>query len=423
MMTPVLQTMFAAPIWRLLTALAIGALIGIERERRKGDGASRGAAGLRTFALIGLLGGLAAQSESMGILLISGAFVAVAALAGYWLGDHRDPGLTTEVAMVATFLLGAEVQRDLVSALAIGVVVTVLLAWREPLHRLVRDVLTESELRNGLIFSIAALVILPLLPDRTVDPFGVINPFAMWRLVVVLIGLSGAGYAASRILGPRIGLVAAGFASGFVSSSAAIAAMGVRSRNQDGFTVPSAAAAAASTLGALIYLTALVAAADPPLLRPLTVPLACAFGGVLAYVAGLSLRAFPKEQSALTPGKAFDIRAVVVFVVLMAAFAGVANVLASFFGSSGIAVGAAVAGLIDVHAVGATIGTLVANGKTDLATGNTAILFALTANMLVKIPVSFATGTRGFATRVSAGLLILVAGLWSGYLLQSALAR
>lgn len=420
-MTPELQTLFAAPIWRLLTALAIGALIGIERERRKGDGASRGAAGLRTFALIGLLGGLTVESQSVGLLFVGGAFVAVAALAGYWFGDHRDPGLTTEVAMVATFLLGAEVQRDPVSALAIGVVVTVLLAWREPLHRLVRDVLSESELRNGLIFSIAALVILPLLPDRTVDPFGIINPFAVWRLVVVLIGLSGAGYIASRVLGPRIGLVAAGFASGFVSSSAAIAAMGVRSRNQSGFTVPSAAAAAASTLGALIYLTALVAAANPPLLRPLAIPLACAFACVLAYVAGLSLRAFPKEQSALTPGKAFDARAVVAFVVLMAVFAGVADVLTSFFGSSGIAVGAAVAGLIDVHAVGATIGTLVANGKTDLATGNTAILFALTANMLVKIPVSFATGTRGFATRVSAGLLILVASLWSGYLFQSAL--
>lgn len=420
-MTPELQTLFAAPIWRLLTALAIGALIGIERERRKGDGANRGAAGLRTFALIGLLGGLAAQSESMGILLIGGAFVAMAALAGYWLGDHRDPGLTTEVAMVATFLLGAEVQRDLVSALAIGVVVTVLLAWREPLHRLVRDVLTESELRNGLIFSIAALVILPLLPDRTVDPFGVINPFAMWRLVVVLIGLSGAGYIASRILGPRIGLVAAGFASGFVSSSAAIAAMGGRSRTQNGLTVPSAAAAAASTLGALIYLGALVAAADPTLLRPLAIPLGCAFAGALAYVAGLSLRTFPKEATVLTPGKAFDIRTVVAFVVLMAAFASVADILSTFFGSSGIKVGAAVTGLIDVHATSATIGTLVANGKADLATGDMAILFALTTNMLVKIPVSFATGTRGFAIRVSAGLLILVAGLWTGYLFLSAL--
>jgi len=422
MAAPDVQAVFP-PVWGLLTALAIGALIGIERERRKGDGASRGPAGLRTFALIGLLGGLAAQSQSIGLLIVSGAFVAAAALMSHWLGDRRDPGLTTEVAMVATFLLGAEVQRDLVSALAIGVVVTVLLAWRDPLHRLVRDVLTEGELRNGLIFAIAALVILPLLPDRTVDPFNLINPFAWWRLVVVLIGLSGAGYVASRILGPKIGLVAAGFASGFVSSSAAIAAMGAQSRNQGRLAMPSAAAAAASTLGSLIYLGALVTAADPALLRPLAVPLGCAFAGVLAYVAGISLRAFPKEASLLTPGKAFDIRTVVAFVVLMAAFGLVSDVLASFFGSGGIKAGAVATGLVDVHATAATIGTLVANGKVDLATGDVAILFALTANMLVKIPVSFASGTRGFAMRVSAGLLILLAGLWSGYFLTAPLGH
>ncbi|HSM94884.1 MAG TPA: DUF4010 domain-containing protein [Rhizomicrobium sp.] len=421
MMTPELQTLFATPVWRLLTALAIGALIGIERERRKRDGASRGAAGLRTFALIGLLGGLAAESKSVELVLVGGAFVGAAALAAYWFGDRRDPGLTTEVAMVATFLLGAEVQRDLTAALAIGVMVTVLLAWREPLHRLVRDVLTENELRNGLIFAIAALVILPLLPDKTVDPFGLINPFAMWRLVVVLIGLSGAGYAASRLLGPKIGLVAAGFASGFVSSSTAIAAMGARSRSQDSIAVPSAAAAAASTLGALIYLTALVAVTDTSLLGPIAIPLGCAFAGMLAYVAGLSMRAFPKGPLALTSGSAFDVKTLAAFVFLMAVFGGVTNVLATFFGASGIEAGAAISGLIDVHAVGAAIGTLSANGKTDLATADMAILFALTTNMLVKIPLSFATGTRGFATRVSAGLLILLAGLWSGYLFRSAL--
>ena len=107
----------------------------------------------------------------------------------------------------------------------------------------------------------------------------------------------------------------------------------------------------------------------------------------------------------------------------MAAFGLVSDVLASFFGSGGIKAGAVATGLVDVHATAATIGTLVANGKVDLATGDVAILFALTANMLVKIPVSFASGTRGFALRVSAGLLILLAGLWSGYFLTAPLGH
>ena len=124
-------------------------------------------------------------------------------------------------------------------------------------------------------------------------------------------------------------------------------------------------------------------AADPALLRPLAVPLGCAFAGVLAYVAGISLRAFPKEASLLTPGKAFDIRTVVAFVVLMAAFGLVSDVLASFFGSGGIKAGAVATGLVDVHATAATIGTLVANGKVDLAAGDVALIHVVAAGVSV----------------------------------------
>src|SRR5690242_20948617 len=100
-------------------------------------------------------------------MLLAATFTGAAALLGYRLGDRRDPGLTTEVAMFATFLLGAQAQHSPGEALALAVVVTVLLAWREGLHHLARDVLSEQELRNGLIFAIAALVVSPLLPDRT----------------------------------------------------------------------------------------------------------------------------------------------------------------------------------------------------------------------------------------------------------------
>src|SRR5512140_3808194 len=152
-------------------------------------------------------------------------------------------------------------------ALAASVMVTVLLAARDPLHRLVRDAITRQELLDGLTFSVAALVVLPLLPDRTIDPFGFVNPFALWRLAVVFMGLSALGYAAQRLLGQRYGLTIAGFASGFVSSSAAIAAMGGRARADASRAGRSAAGAVASILGSLVYLLALVVAADPGLFR------------------------------------------------------------------------------------------------------------------------------------------------------------
>jgi len=416
MTAPELQTAFGEPMWRLLMALGMGALIGVERERRKGEGASRAPAGLRTFAIIGLAGGLAAQSQSEILIFMTGAFVACAALAGYWLGDRRDPGMTTEVAMFATFLLGVEAQHDPGQALALAVIVTVLLAWREPLHHLARDVLSEDELRNGLIFAIAALVVLPLLPDRTVDPFGLFNPFALWRVAVVMMGLGAAGHAATRIAGPRYGLAAAGFASGFVSSSATIASMGGRSRAAPEFAGPSAAGSVASTLGSLVYLTALVAAANPKLLLPLALPLGTAALVTLLYAVLLSRHAFSKPLQHPVASASFQFRTVLIFALFLGAFSLVENAAFAWFGSAGIFASAVITGAIDVHAAATAVATVVADGRADLLSGDRAILLALTANMLVKMPLSFAAGTRAFGIRVSVGLAMLVASLWGAVL-------
>jgi uncharacterized membrane protein (DUF4010 family) len=417
MMPLELQTAFGEPLWRLLMALGMGALIGIERERRKGAGASRAPAGLRTFALIGLAGGLAAQLQSEVLMFITGAFVACAALVGHWLGDRRDPGLTTEVAMFVTFLLGVEAQHNPGQALALAVIVTVLLAWREPLHHLARNVLSESELRNGLIFAIAALVVLPLLPDRTVDPFGLFNPFALWRIAVVMMGLGAAGHAATRIAGPRYGLAIAGFASGFVSSSATIASMGGRSRAAPELAGPAAAGSVASILGALVYLAALVAAANPKLLPPLALPLGTAACVTLLYAVLLSRRAFSKPPQHPITGASFQVRTILIFALFLGVFSLIENAAFGWFGSAGIFASAIITGAIDVHAAATAVATLVADRRADLSSGNLAILLALTANMLVKMPLSFAAGTGAFGFRVSSGLAMLVASLWGAVFL------
>ncbi|HSN26446.1 MAG TPA: MgtC/SapB family protein, partial [Kofleriaceae bacterium] len=163
---------------RLLIALAIGLLIGAERERRKGTGVDRKPAGLRTFALVALVGGASAALGHE--LAIAAGFLAIGGLAtaSYLLGDRSDPGLTSEVALVLTYALGALAQLAPRAALACGVLAASLLALRAPLHRFTR-LLTEDELRDALVFGISAAVVLPLLPDRTVDPWGVLNPFTL----------------------------------------------------------------------------------------------------------------------------------------------------------------------------------------------------------------------------------------------------
>lgn len=407
--------LLARPEWRLLVALAIGLLIGVERERRKGQGTTRAAAGLRTFTLVCLLGGISAQFGSNALVVLAGAFTALAALLSYWLGDRTDPGLTTEVTLLVAFVLGVLAQTQPVVALGAGVVVTVLLAIKSKIHHFAQDVLTERELTDGLTFSVAALVVLPLLPNQTIDPFGIFNPFALWRLAVVLMALSAGGYIALRVLGPRYGLAITGFASGFVSSTAAIAAMGGRARDNDQFAVAGAGGAVASAIGSLAYLTGLVATANLDVLRELALPLSAAFVLTIGYAIFLTARHSNDGSLSNELGHAFDVKTILMFASLVAVFSLLSACLVVWFGDYGVLGGAVTTGLIDVHAAAVSIATLMASGKINSNLGALAILVALSTNMVSKIPAAFALGSRGFAIRVAVGLTALLVGLWAGY--------
>ena len=417
MMSDWTKPFLALPEWRLVIALAIGLLIGMERERKKGQGKGRAAAGLRTFTLIALLGGVAAQTENSALTVLAGVFVAAAALLGYALGDREDPGLTTEVAMVATCMLGVLAQSQPLPAFATGVAMTVLLAARTPLHHFVRDLITEQELNDGLGFFIAAAIVLPMLPDRAVDPYRLFNPFAYWRLAVVLMALSAAGHAGLRILGPRYGLTVTGLAAGFVSSTLGIAAMGSRARADPKLAAAAAAGASASILGSTIFLAILLFTADPDLVLHLLIPLASAIVFMLLYAAILTRRVSASDGQSVDAGRAFNLRTVVTFALFVGGFAILSAGLLARFGDAGIFAGALATGLVDAHAASISIATLVASARLDSLSGALAIVMAISANMAIKIPAAFALGPRSFAIRVSLGLLILQAALWGGLFL------
>lgn len=396
------------PELRLFLALGIGLLVGVERERSKGEGPGRRAAGLRTFALLGLVGGGAGLSGQPLLVAVSGLFVAAAAVASYLRTRSTDPGLTTEVAMFATFLLGVMTATRPQGAVAAGVVMAGLLAARAPLQRLVRETLSERELRDGLAFALAALVILPLLPDRTVDPLGVVNPFALWRLAVVMMGLSAAGYVAQRLAGARRGLILAGLAGGFVSSTATIAAMGRRAREAPQAAGQAASAGVASMLTSMLFLCALLAALRPQVLLLLGLPLAVAGACVLAYaVAGVR-----RDSAADAPppeGRAFDLRAVALFVGLVAGFTLVSRGLELWLGDAGVLAGSAATGLADAHAAALSVANMAAAGALSDRTAALGVLIALVTNMLVKAPAAWILGGRDFGLRVSLGAGLLAA--------------
>ncbi|WP_322819811.1 DUF4010 domain-containing protein [Tepidiforma sp.] len=401
---------------RLAVALGIGLLLGAERERRKGEGPRRGAAGIRTFALVALAGGVAMAVGGGVVLAAALAFVALAVVAAYALGDREDPGLTTEVAVVVAFLLGALAWREPQVAAGLAVVVTILLAAREQLHRLVAQALTEQEVHDGLLFAGAALVVLPLVPDERIGPYGVFNPFAIWRLVVLVMAIGGAGYVAVRLLGARVGLPLSGLAAGFVSSSATIAAMGVRARQYPVLRSPAVAAAVLSTVATVVQMVVVVGATDPATLRELWPPMALAGLGAAGYGALFGVRALRDEAAEHHEpgGRAFEPKTALVFAATVTAILFVSAALNDWLGNRGVLITAGVAGFADAHSAAIAVAGLAAGGRIAPDDAVVPILAAFTTNSVTKMVLAAATGGRRFAAEVWPGVIVTAALAWAG---------
>lgn len=407
----------AALVLKLAVALGIGLLVGAERERRKGEGPARSAAGIRTFALTALVGGITAALGGEA-LLVAGALVtgALAALS-YARGSAEDPGLTTEVALLATYLLGALALREPALAGALAVVVAVLLASRTALHRFVQSVLTEEEVRDALLLLAAALVALPLAPDRPVGPFGVLNPRTLLTLVVLVMAISSAGYVALRTLGAKAGLPLAGFASGFVSSAATIGALGGRARREPALATAAVAGATLSTVATVVQTAIVVAATSLAVLRALALPLVLAGGVAAAWGLLFTLRSLRGRGSAEAQrGRAFDPKAAVAFAVTVSVVLFASAAVNSAIGARGLLVATGLAGFADAHAPAISIASLVSAGKLDAPGAVTPVLAALSTNTLSKIVLATAAGGRRFAWAIVPGLLLVIAAAWAGAL-------
>src|SRR5216684_6270549 len=350
-----------------LVALGVGLLIGIDRERKKGEGPTRQAAGLRTFTLAALLGAVAIAAG--GELLLAAVALGVVAFAGlsYWRARDSDPGLTTETALVLVTLLGGLAIREPAFAAGLGVVVAVLLAARSALHRFVLAVLTDQEIRSLLIFAGATLVVLPLLPDRAIGPYGALNLHTVWIVVILVMAVSALGYIAVRLLGARYGLPLAGLASGFISSVATIGAMGARAEKEPELLMPAVAGAVLSSIATTVLLAILIAATSLETLKVFYLPLvfsgaaAFLYGGAFTLYGGVftlwALRHTAEDHEA--PGSAFSVRTALTFAAILAVVLLVAAAAQDWFGEAGVLVAAAGAGFADTHSAAVSVAAMV----------------------------------------------------------------
>ncbi len=400
---------------RLLATVAIGLVVGAERERRKQEPNHWVPAGIRTFALSALLGGVAAYG-GIAAVIAGAVLVNVHVLVARLRGATEEQGITTEVALLSTYALGAFAQKAPLVALGAGLVVSLLLASRERVHKAATELLTTSELIDVLTLAVAAIVVLPLVPNEPIEPLGVINPYRLAKLAVTMMAITGAGYVAERWLGPRHGLSIAGLASGFVSSSATIGAMGAKVKEDESTLAPAAAGAAASSIATFVQMSIVVGMASPALLRELTWPLIA--GGVTALLVALvlALRARASPPIEHRTKRAFSVPAAVLFAGLIGVVLVVSTLLARWLGEGGALFGFAVGALADAHAAGAAVASLAQAGGIQEAAGVLGVMLALSTNSITKVVIAFVAGPRKFALWVASGVALALAASWAAWL-------
>jgi uncharacterized membrane protein (DUF4010 family) len=396
----------------LALALGLGLLIGVDRERRKGSGPTRHFAGIRTFALVSLAGAVAQLLAQPWITLVAAVLVAALAVISHLKDRSKDPGVTTEIALFVTFLLGVLTVDHSVVAAAGGVVVAALLAARAPLQRFSTHTLSELELRDALVLAGAALVILPLAPDVPLAWLGGVNPRTVWLLVVLIMGVQSVGHIALRLFGARLGLPLSGLVAGFVSSTATIAAMGARARKQPEVRTACIAAAWFSTVSTTLQISLIALALEPTALCGVGPAMGCALATALAL--GLAALWCGKRlaDDGQVKGRAFSLLQSIGLAVLLSGITAAVAWAQGAFGAMATFAVTALAGFADAHSAAAAAISLSAHGSMDSATVLAAVLLAFSTNTVSKIVAAYITGGMRFGTRVSLGLVAVVAAAW-----------
>ncbi|SFR03093.1 Uncharacterized membrane protein, DUF4010 family [Lentzea waywayandensis] len=392
----------------LATALAIGLLLGVEREHDNADNSSR-PAGSRTFPLIALAG---AVSAALSPVALGVALGAVAALVIAWYLSSSEPGATTEIAAIATFLLGALAWHRPELAVPVGVAAAALLAAKRPLHQFARKVVSDQDVRDAMILFVVAFVVLPLLPNRPLGPYGVLNPARVWWLVIAVTVIGWAGYVAARAFGERWGLLVTGFAGGFVSGSATTAVMARKYRTVGAAVFPGAVAVNLATLAQIVAVTAI---ASPPVALRLLPAIGAGAVVLLAEVAWLVWRTKPAEAENDEPvvSRPMSLKAALSLAAILVLFLVITRAAAEWLGGGGVVAAGALGGLADAHAAAIAAASL-APQSISVHIAVLACGAALATNTVVKLVLATVAGGPRFALRLAAWLAPVVVAVGLG---------
>ena len=405
------------------TTILLGALIGIEREKRKAEEEKTGhIAGLRTFILLALLGAaagwLSRTLSTPWILAAALLIVGAVVVAGYFVtarSSQDGRGLTTEIAAVVVFLLGAMVMLGYETlAIGLGVVTAAVLAYKQPLHGFVEK-LGWDDVYAGVRLLIATFIALPLLPDQTIDPWGALNPYKLWLLVILISSLSLVGYVLTRLLGASRGVALTGLVGGLASSTAVTLSFAKEGREKPGIANALACGVLLAWAVMFVRVLVLVAVVNRALLAPLLVPFLVMAVTVGVFSAFYYFRDGSTEKRASAKGEVdvknpFSLMAAAKFGALFAIILLAVKIVQQTMPPSGLYAVAALSGLVDVDAITLSMAELAQSGEAHTAV--IAIVIASLSNTLVKCGMAFVVA--GFALGkplLMATVATLLAGL------------
>lgn len=402
---------------QLAVALGLGLLVGFQREWTAPH-----VAGIRTFALITVLGALLGQLvgeagwQPVGVGL---AAVAALVIVGGVIDRTKTGnamGLTTEAAALVMYLVGVMISCDrMVVGIVVGGGTAVLLQWKEPLHAIVHRV-GVAEVRAIIQLALIALVILPVLPDSDYGPYGVLNPFDIWRMVVLIVGISLAGFIGQKVLGDRAGALLGGVLGGLISSTATTVSYARHSRLTSGGTGYAATViliASTVVFGRVFVEVALVA---PSILPSIAPPLAAMTALMIALsVVGLLLHRHDTARG-VSDQVPSELRAAIAFGLLYAGVLFAVAAVKTHFGNDALYAVAALSGLTDMDAITLSVARLIDKDQLEASVGWRMIVIGSLANMVFKLGIIAILGQRALQKRVAAllgvgiigGVLVLV---------------
>jgi uncharacterized membrane protein (DUF4010 family) len=387
---------------QIAISLLLGLLIGLQRER-----AESAIGGIRTFPLIAAFGTVCGwMGLEYGGWIVPAGLLAVAALllvsnfmsarAG-----NADAGQTSEIAALLLYAVGAYlVTGALAVAVALGGVIAILLHFKDPLHAFASRI-GEQDVTAIMQFALISLVVLPVLPNRAFGPYETLNPFQIWLMVVLIVGIGLVGYVAYKLLGAKQGALLGGIVGGLVSSTATTVSFARRA----------AASPAGAGLAALVIMTATgvvyvrvmteVAVVAPQQLRAMLPPLAAMLFACAVIVAVQTLRYRERKAAAAEQGNPANLRLAITFAALYAVISFVVVAAQARFGVEALYPVAVISGLTDMDAITLSTSLLVNSGGLDAGTAWRVILLASLSNLLFKGIMAAVLGGRSLVAHLA----------------------